>query len=393
MNRLLILILLSTLCVPASALAQRTPTKSKLARWLKRFPDADANGDGILTVDEARKYRSQRSRRGNGGAKRNFTVDPGWFKESFPADAVCYKTPEEIKEIFGSVTSYEKPADGALRIIGTGHSFMAPGYRTLPIISKSAGFENQPLLTHLGGGMTGSARYKWEQENGIFEFKGRPEPKLLASLANAKWDVMMWGPYFQDKPEYYQCWMDFALQYNSEMKFYLSDGWPQLENLKKRPKSESELTAKDFVELGKQKNKFYGSLVDDLNKKHSGKAFVIPTNDAMVLATQYFFEGRLPGVQGINTALGGKKLSLWRDQLGHLGPGFDCLEGYVFYATVYGKSPELIDRNIVFPDRRGRQSKFPSQELDKLFRKIAWQAVIKNPRSGVKDENGDGIAD
>jgi hypothetical protein len=54
----------------------------------------------------------------------------------------------------------------ALRMVGTGHSFMAPGYKTLPLICRAAGFE-QPLHLHTGGGMTGSARFKWEQEDGV----------------------------------------------------------------------------------------------------------------------------------------------------------------------------------------------------------------------------------
>ena len=53
---------------------------------------------------------------------------------------------------------------------------MMPGYRTLPHICEAAGF-TQPLHTHTGGGMTGSVRYKWEQENGIFSFDRKPKPK------------------------------------------------------------------------------------------------------------------------------------------------------------------------------------------------------------------------
>jgi hypothetical protein len=34
-----------------------------------------------------------------------------------------------------------------------------------------------------------------------------------------------------------------------------------------------------------------------------------------------------------------------------------------------------------------------SAELDKVFRKIAWQAVVKNPLSGVTDKNENGIGD
>ena len=81
--------------------------------------------------------------------------------------------------------------------------------------------------------------------------------------------------------------------------------------------------------------------------------------------------------------------SLWRDELGHLGPGFERLEGYVFYATLYGQSPEKIRDTISF----GGNDSFPSPALDQMFRKIAWQAVAEHPYSGVSDKDGDGAND
>ena len=377
--------------------------EQKLARWLKKYPEADTNGDGRLTLDEARAYRQKlRDQRASDrprtqqGVPTQFEVDPGWDLARFPDHAVCYRPPEQIKTIYAktlkgnqkAVTSYRKPTNGALRIVGTGHSFMAPGYRTFPAICRTAGFE-QPLLTHTGGGITGSARYKWEQENGIFQFDGNPKPKLLASISNAEWDAMMWGPYYNDRPAYYSCWIDFCLKYNPHMKFYLSDAWPQLGQLEKIPTSEDTLTAETFVRLGKEKNARSAELMGVLNKKYPGKVFIMSTSDAMVLATQHYYRSELPGVEGINSAVGKKERSLWRDRLGHLGPGFDRLEGYVFYATIYARSPELIDGDIRF----GEPSDFPSRELDRLFRKIAWQAVVHNPLSGVTDENRNGIGD
>ncbi|MFT5468552.1 MAG: hypothetical protein ACI8UO_003662 [Verrucomicrobiales bacterium] len=379
------------------------PTEQQLANWLKRFPDADANKDGKLTVEEAAAYReklrgaNQKSKGGpQRGTPRTFEVDPGWDLERFPDHAVSYRTPEEIAAIYSNLTknspvvSFDKPESGALRIVGTGHSFMAPGYKTFPSICRAAGFE-QPLYTHTGGGVTGSARYKWEQENGIFQFDQNPVPKLLASISNAKWDAMMWGPYFQDRPVYYSCWIDFCLKYNPEMKFYLSDAWPQVEQLGEIPTTEEPLTAETFTRLGKEKHAIYVKIVNALKEDYPDKVFIMPTCDAMVLAVQHFHRGELPGIEGINRAIGGKERSLWRDQLGHLGPGFDRLEGYVFYSTIYGRSAELIEGEIDFGGNRNAD--FPSQELDQTFRKIAWQAVSNNALSGVRDEDGNGIGD
>ena len=374
------------------------PTEKQLANWLKRFPAADVNKDGKLTVQEADAFRKKMQggsvRR---GAKTTFKVDPGWKADRFPNHAVSYRTPEEIVAVYSAtirgnqraVTSYPKPADGSLRIVGTGHSFMAPGYQTFPLIAHASGLKPPPLVTHTGGGMTGSTRHKWEQENGIFQFDGKPVPKLLASIANAEWDAMMWGPYFQDRPEYYSCWIDFCLKYNPKMKFYLSDAWPQLDQLDEIPTKEGELTSDLFIRLGKEKYATYGTLVGNLNESYPGKVFVLPTSDAMVLAVQAYHRGELPGVEGVHQYVGQKKRSLWRDRLGHLGPGFGNLEGYVFYATMYGRSPELIEGDVPFKG----QSDYPSRELDRVFRKIAWQAVIGNPLSGHVDKNADGISD
>lgn len=384
---------------------QSAPTKQQLERWHKQFPAADTNRDGILSSEEATAYRKKmqatRSKQSDNdrsarGAPRQFKVDAGWDLPRFPDESVCYKTPTQIKAIYedakpanqDTIVSFPEPTGRERRIVATGHSFMAPGFNTLPKICKAAGI--QPMLyTHTGGGITGSARYKWEQENGIFQFEGTPVPKLLASISNANWDAMMFGPYFNDKPEYYSCWIDFCLKFNPGMKFYLSDAWPQLYQLGENPASESFFTEEVFDRLGMERRTMSNEVIDVLRKRYPDKVFVLPTSDAMVLAAKAYLRGDLPGIDGVHRVIGGKQRSLWKDQLGHLGPGFERLEGYVFYATLYGESPERIEAPITF----GGDPSFPTTKLDQTFRKIAWQAVTKHPYSGVKDEDGDGISD
>jgi hypothetical protein len=373
-------------------------TPPQLQQLLKRFPKADKDGNGKLTSKEAKSFMESRRQ----GVPIDFQVHPGWQKQSFPDDAVCYMTPAKIQEIYQSVFPKDlKPIfqipkpDRALRIVGTGHSFMAPGYRTFPVICRAAGFE-QPLRTHTGGGITGSARYKWEQENGIFDFEGKPRPKLMAAISTGSWDAMMWGPYYADRPEYYTCWIDFSLKHNPNMEFYLSDAWPSLRQMKPSPKSEDDLSIETFVKLNNEKDIELKKLIKNLDQKYPKKVHVMPTSDAMVLAVKAYYEGKLPGINGINRWLSGKTYSIWRDKLGHLGPGFERLEGYVFYATIYKKSPALIEGEIPFKplvDKKLGKLKPPNKKVDLLFRKIAWEAVINNPMSGVIDKNRDGIGD
>tara|TARA_Y100000766_G_scaffold233041_1_gene207619 strand:+ start:941 stop:2185 length:1245 start_codon:yes stop_codon:yes gene_type:complete len=384
-----------------STYAQNNGKAERLQQLLKQFPAADTNHDGKLTWQEALAYRNKMgaktgSRNQGRGVPTTFEVDAGWELEKFPKEAVCYMPPSQIEATYAKVTggkapavvSYSKPTDGALRVVGVGHSFMMPGYKTMPLIAKGAGMD-QPLYTHIGGGITGSARYKWEQENGIFDFKGKPYPKLLSSIANAEWEAMMFGPYFQDQPKYYSCWIDFCLKYNPEMKFFLSDAWPQLAQLKEKPKSEAFFTDEVLDQLAEERKEMHALVIDPLRKAYPGKVFILPTSDSMVLAAKHFVRGELPGIEGLHQVIGKKERSLWRDQLGHLGPGLERLEGYVFYATLYGKSPELIEDNIPF----GGNTTFPSTSLDQMFRKIAWQAVSEHPYSGITDTNGDGIGD
>ncbi len=331
------------------------------------------------------------------GINTNFYVDPGWDAERFPEHAMCYQSPDEIAEMYKKsssrkgevVTSYDKPTDGSLRIVGTGHSFMAPGYSTLPLIARAAGLNQPTPVLHVGGGVTGSARYKWEEENGIFAFEGKPVPKVLTAIANAKWDAMMWGPFYNDRKEYYSCWIDFCREHKQDMKFYLSDAWPQLDQLEVTPKSESELTNEVVARMHEEKRQTYHSLVNELNETYGNCVFVLPTSRAMVIAVEHYHRGELPGVQGLHKVIGGKERSLWRDFLGHLGQGMESLEGYVFYATLYGRSPELIETDIRLSSKNG----YPSPELDRTFRKIAWQAVTSDPLSGVVDKNNNGIDD
>ena len=228
------LFLMLLLVCPANVSGQFT--EQQLGNWLARFPDADADGDGRLTVQEVQAYQRKRKSRmapagKTSGAPREFKVDPGWDADRFPDEAICYRTPQGdcgASHPRQRHLTHPKPVDGSLRIVGTGHSFMAPGYRTFPRSpARPDSGSRRCSLTRAAAsraalGTSGSRRTESSSST------ADPQPKLLASIANAKWDAMMWGPYFNDRPAYYACWIDFCLKYNPDMKFYLSDAWPQL---------------------------------------------------------------------------------------------------------------------------------------------------------------------
>ncbi len=402
---LLFAILALVAAAPFSYAQAQQLSEEEQSRFLRQHPGADADGDGELTAEEIKAARAHKKQAEAAAAQWKGRFHPGWEKDEFPPHAVSLKTPDEIMAIYkrgpagrsyvdaSDALSFPKPADGIMRIVGTGHSFMAPGYRTLPEITRAAGFE-QPFCLHNGGGETGSPRYKWEQENGIFQFDGRPLPKLLAAISNAEWEAMMWGPYTGDRPEFYTCWIDFCEQYNPGMKFFIADLWPApgqvriVFNLEANPESEAFFTEEVYDKLSDWTNTATAKVVKEL-RESTDEVYILPTHAAMTEAAKRVIRGELPGVEGLYKVIGGKEHSIWIDRIGHLGPGFDRLEGYVFYGTLYGKSPELISAPIQFK----RNPKFLSADLDRIFREIAWTAVVEHPLSGVTDKNKNGIGD
>ena len=274
------------------------------------------------------------------------------------------------------------PTGSGLRIVGTGHSWMRPGYGTLPHIARAAGFE-QRMRLNTRGGEAGGARMMWELENGVLSSKGKPFPVCMAAIATGQWDVMMWGSYTNDRPEYYFGWIEFCLKYNPRMEFYRFNGWPQWAD--GFGEGDREPRIENYRAFANKRSQAVTTkLMAEIDKRYPGKVHVLPTNEAMLLALELYFQGKLHGIKGLNRRVDGKSPSIWSDG-GHLGKGMNWLEGYVFYATLYKRSPELI--------KSSPPEKVLSVELDKVFRKIAWQSVVNNPLSGVFDRNGNGIGD
>jgi len=289
----------------------------------------------------------------------------------------------------GSAVSAEKtlsyPKGNGLRMLATGHSWVAPAMKTIGPIALEAGFDGHHLLSHLNGGGRGSARSIWAAEHGL-DYPGRPEGAqkktiLLPATETGQWDVMTWGSYPWDTPEDYSKWIDVCLKTNPKMIFYIQVSWPRAQDGATAPGT---YAIEKFLERQKQINATYKGLVDGLSAKYPGKIHVIPAGDGICELLKLLLDKRLPYIQQVDSQKQPVP-GIYMDG-GHLdekNSGMDWFEGYVYYATLYKRSPELI---------KGR-FKVPDDELDKVFRRVAWQVVTRHPLSGVTDRDGDGIGD
>ncbi len=205
---------------------------------------------------------------------------------------------------------------------------------------------------------------------------------LLPAIETGQWDVMTWGAYTWDKPQDYTNWIDVCLKANPGMVFYIQNGWPLAqEDGVPVPKT---YHIETFLERQKQINATIKGLVDDLNAKYPGKVHIIPVGDGICELLKLLLEKQLPYIQKVDSQKQPVP-GIYMDgsHLDEKNSGMDWFEGYVYYATLYKRSPALITSKFKVPD----------EELDKVFRRVAWQAVTRHPLSGVTDQNSDGIGD
>jgi hypothetical protein len=275
------------------------------------------------------------------------------------------------------------PKGNGLRILMTGHSWVAPGKITLPAIAKAAGFKDHIQRDHTSGGASGSANSIWLNEHG--QDKNKPTRViLLPAIPTGQWDVMTWGMYSNDTPHDYIQWMEPCLKANPAMVFYIQDGWPT-------PRMNAKDTAPDQLP-GVLKDAYETSVTpmfkanyDALNTTYPGKVHIIPAGAAVVEMIGHYYAGELPGFDCLAEIKGGKK-GIYSPDSFHLSrtSGIGWLVGYCYYGMLYKKSPELI---------ANFSPKGVDPTLDRFMRQAAWHAITHSPFSGLTDVNGNGIAD
>ncbi len=110
--------------------------------------------------------------------------------------------------------------------------------------------------------------------------------------------------------------------------------------------------------------------LEGINKR-AGKqmAYVVPSSNAVYTLRKLVVEGKVPGVT--------KQSALFRDPIGHGAKPTTNLVAYVWFASMYRKSPvglqALVDKND--PTSAARE---------RILQQIAWNSVVSEPMSGVR---------
>ena len=384
MNLTRVPLIMSVLAVVAApTFAQQTSQNNQMLKQaLALYPEADANRDGVLTRQEAIAYRDKMGLGGPGKA-----AQPGDAAPLPADDARAFAvTAEELDKLMQAESAragrepLSFPKGNGLRILMTGHSWVAPGRSALPQIAAAAGYVAHQQRAHISGGGTGSVISIWRKEVGKYD--GPPRPILLPAIATGQWDVMTWGMFTTDTPEQFALWIDACLKHNPQMTFYIQDGWPRFTSEMKSMSREQALAA--IAAQQKMIHAFCQPIYDALETRYPGKVRFIPAGDAIVKMLHLYYDGKLPGFDTVSEHLGGAN-GIYRDG-GHMSrtSGTGHLIGYCYFAALYKRSPQTI---------QGYQPEGIPPEVDAILRRVAWEAVTQSPLSGLTDVNADGIAD
>jgi hypothetical protein len=304
----------------------------------------------------------------------------GWAEELRMDKADKGKVADQIdKEMQASNTRQGEqdltfPKGDGLRIVMIGNSWTRPAIRTLPEIAKAAGIREQHIRSFTQSSNAGHPDPLFHNESA--------RKMLDPAIATGQWDVMTMLSRGGDKPEYFAQWMDLCLQANPGTVFYIQDGWSNYSLKTAASDPQADLARLGGLQAARQIE--YKGYYDALNAKYPGKIHLIPCGAAVVEMVRLYYAKELSGFDCVAQHLGGKK-GVYRDG-SHVSDdsGMDYLLGYLYYGTLYRKSPELI---------KGFAPAKLDPAIDQIMRKVAWQAIIRSPLSGITDKNGDGAAD
>lgn len=98
--------------------------------------------------------------------------------------------------------------------------------------------------------------------------------------------------------------------------------------------------------------------------------FLVPVGPAVLHLREKVIAGQVPGIE--------KQSDLFSDPIGHAKAAVAVLNAYCHFAVIYKQSP------VGLPMPGSLKPLAKAEELNKLLQEIAWEAVAKEPLSGVK---------
>ncbi|MEM9366752.1 MAG: hypothetical protein AAGD07_12220 [Planctomycetota bacterium] len=307
----------------ASQLSADDRLNARLEKALQKYPEADTNNDGVLTLEEAKSHRDKLT----SAKKRRRSATPNTTVANSRAEA---KTHSQLGEV----------GDGA-KCLFMGHSFFIPVAKTFDELAKTNGVRGHRAQFVMSGGGSGAPGRLWQST----------QHRQAATAILQTGDVEVIGMTYYDESDCsvddYQRWIDLALKHNPETRVFIGLCWPD------SPAASSN----EFDEILETAQERLFNTIEELRDRYPAVAIDFVNYGATASHLKRGLEeGNLPEITDL-IARGPQ--AIFRDSKGHAGPLLLELAALAWIEHLYDADIDGLES--------GSMSRFASQ----IPRKVA----------------------
>jgi hypothetical protein len=273
------------------------------------------------------------------------------------------------------------------KIITTTHSFNvyvlyepdnAPGRSPLARLAKEAGIDGQRKLALQMIGNSTVAQH-WA--------RGGDDNIIKKTLRGGGVDVFTLAPHRQMPEPAIDKFADLACQYNPNIRILAQISWSawdgtngaRADGTRFQTEDHDKLTKEDLTGRVSEATENYAvrlrKQLAGINERYGRSiGYVVPASQAVIQLRLAVLDGKVPGAT--------KQSDLFRDGMGHparANPYLANLVEYVWFATMYGKSPVGLKSFVKAGDPN-------SAKVQQLLQEIALDVVMKEPMSGFPQD-------
>jgi hypothetical protein len=258
------------------------------------------------------------------------------------------------------------------------------GTPLLTKLSNEAGLTGQEFLAvQMIGGST--PMQHWDQCGGD-ESKNIAKAALIAG--GDKVDVFTMSPNAKMPEPGIDNFGDFVIAHNKNARMMVQSSWSAYDGHGSTPSvggtgggdfknadrdNEKLETVKGWLATEKSPEGYLPKLraqLEGIDKRAGHQiTYVVPSSTAVYTLRSAVIEGKVPGLT--------KQSEMHRDPIGHPTTPTAHLVAYVWYSAMYRKSPVGLQALVDKADAT-------SAKREKMLQQIAWNAVVGEPKSGVK---------
>ena len=315
-----IFVLLLVTFVTSRAIAQVPERFQQII--LENVPEADANGDGTVTVEEIRKiYPSLPAPYQRVVRKR---------LPEIASDAPITPKKQVAKPVFEFDRPAGDPKTGSERgynCLFMGHSFFCPIVRHIDEHATNLGLKHHQQFVAMSGGASGSPGMLWASKKpAVLHGKKLLESGNVELLA-------LTGHHRGSTLEDYRRWVELAVKHNPKTIIVIQSPWV----IKKKKK-----LAEYSMEVAEATNTSH-EIIDGLREEFPQSKFLcVPQGQWMVELWRLFESEKLPELtQFVGGGKGQSQQALFRDNFGHGGALAEKQGSLLWLRVIYGV--ELTD--------------------------------------------------